>query len=172
MNRFNKLFHSDSSNYQTFFFAQENNKFHILHSFCKNHEIVVSKRYHEKADKNFLRNCQYVGKETKRYRHIFKKWYVYKLPAGVFNYNPLIYDFYAPKNTIADVFQIDDVIISFKGIFDKVNDLSKPSTDIWNNNKKTYLEGTVKASSTNVCRICLGKLQKKLLSDFIRESYF
>ena len=76
------------------------------------------------------------------------------------------------KNTIADVFQIDDVIISFKGIFDKINDLSKPSTDIWNNNKKTYLEGTVKASSTNVCRICLGKLQKKLLSDFIRESYF
>ena len=41
------------------------------------------------------------------------------------------------KNTIADVFQIDDVIISFKGIFDKINDLSKPSTDIWNNNEKT-----------------------------------
>ena len=41
------------------------------------------------------------------------------------------------KNTIADVFQIDDAIISFKGIFDKINNLSKPSTDIWNNNEKT-----------------------------------
>ena len=34
------------------------------------------------------------------------------------------------KNTTVDVFQIDDVIILFKGIFDKTNDLSKPSTDI------------------------------------------
>ena len=41
------------------------------------------------------------------------------------------------KITDADLFQIDNVIISFKCAFDKINDLLKPSTDIWNNNEKT-----------------------------------
>ena len=58
-------------------------------------------------------------------------------------------DFYLPKIiTNADLFQIDDIVILFKGAFDK----------IWNNN--TYLEKAVKASSTNICRICPEKLQK------------
>ena len=66
------------------------------------------------------------------------------------------------KISNADSFQIDDVIISFKGAFDKINDLVKPSTGIWNNNKKnTYLERAVKASSTNICRTCPSELQKK-----------
>ena len=33
--------------------------------------------------------------------------------------------------------RIDDVTISFKGTFDKINDLLKASTDIGNNNKKS-----------------------------------
>ena len=41
MNRFNKFFYSHSSNYQTLFFMQRNNKFHILKSFDKNHKIVA-----------------------------------------------------------------------------------------------------------------------------------
>ena len=73
MNRFNKLFNSDSSHYQTLLLMQKNNKFHILQSFDKNHKIVVLHRYHENADKMFLRYCQYVGKETKLYRHILGK---------------------------------------------------------------------------------------------------
>ena len=36
------------------------------------------------------------------------------------------------KNPNADLLQIDEVIIPFKGAFDKINDLLKPSTDIWN----------------------------------------
>ena len=77
------------------------------------------------------------------------------------------------KNSNADPFQIDDIIISFKGAFAKINNLVKPSTGIWNNNKKnTYLERAVKASSTNICRTCPNELQKKkLLSDFTEESY-
>ena len=68
------------------------------------------------------------------------------------------------KNSNADLFQIDDVIISFKGVFDKINDLVKLSTGIWNNNKKnTYLERPVKASSRNICRTCPSVLQKKKL---------
>ena len=142
---------------------QKNNKFYILQPFHKNHKTVVSYRYHENADKIFLRHCQYVAEE-KNYRHIFRKWYIYKLPNFVFNYNPTIYDFYLQKKiSNADSFQIDDVIILFKGAFDKINDLLKPSTDIWNKikEKKSYLERTAKASSTNICRICLSKLQKK-----------
>ena len=56
MNRFNKLFYSDLSHYQTLLFMQKNNKFHILQSFDKNHKIAVSHRYHEKADKKFLKH--------------------------------------------------------------------------------------------------------------------
>ena len=57
MIRFNKLLYSDWSNYQTFFFMQKNNKFHIAQSFEKNLKIVFSHRYHENADKNYLRYC-------------------------------------------------------------------------------------------------------------------
>ena len=53
MNKFNKLFHSDSSHYQTQFFMQKNNKFHILQSFDKNHKIAVSPYYHESAGNFF-----------------------------------------------------------------------------------------------------------------------
>ena len=53
MNRFDKLFHSDSDHYQTLIFIQKSNTFHILQSFDKGHKIVVSHRYHENADKNF-----------------------------------------------------------------------------------------------------------------------
>ena len=52
---------------------QKNNKFHIWQSFDKNCKVVVSHRYHENADKNFLSYCRYVGKETKPYRHILRK---------------------------------------------------------------------------------------------------
>ena len=90
INRFNKLFCSDSCPYQTLFFMQKNNKFYILQSFVKNHKIVVSQRYDENVDKNFLRYCQYAGKETKFYRRIIRKWYIYNLPASAFNYNPTI----------------------------------------------------------------------------------
>ena len=86
MNRFNKLFCSNSSHYQTLFFMQKNNKFHIFQSFEENHKIVVSHSYHEN-----------VGKKPQLYRQILRKWYFYKLPNSVFNYNSKIYDFYLPK---------------------------------------------------------------------------
>ena len=55
--------------------------------------------------KIFLRNYQYAGEETKAYRHIFKKWYIYKFSNSVFNYNPTIYDVCFPKKiTNADPF--------------------------------------------------------------------
>ena len=98
MNRFNKLFYSDMSHYQTFFSMQKNKKFHILQSFDENHKTAVSHHYHENANKNFLRYCQYVGEEAIFYRHILRKWYIYKLSNSIFNYNPTIYDFYLPKN--------------------------------------------------------------------------
>ena len=44
---------------------------------------------------------------------------------------------YQKKVTNADLFQIDKVIISFRDAFNKINDLLKPSTDIWDNNEKT-----------------------------------
>ena len=69
MNKFNKLFHSDSSHYQTLFFMQNNNKFHILQSFDKNHKIAVSPYYHESAG-NFLRHCQYVNMLVKKQNFI------------------------------------------------------------------------------------------------------
>ena len=116
---------------------QNKNRFHILQSFDKNHKIIVSHRYHENAEKKFLKYYQYVGLEKKLYRHILRKCCIYKLPAIVFYYNPTINDFYLPKKiTDADLFQIDDVIISVKGAFDKRDDLLKPSTDIW---KKTSI---------------------------------
>ena len=80
-----------------FFLQKKPNKFHILQSFDKNHKIVISHPYHENDEKNFLRYCQYVGEETKPYRHILRKWYIYKWPNSVFNYNPTIYDFCLPK---------------------------------------------------------------------------
>ena len=133
MNRFNKLFNSDSSHYQTLLLMQKNNKFHILQSFDKNHKIVVLHRYHENADKMFLRYCQYVGKETKLYRHILRKQYINKLPNSVLIIILQFMTFICQKkNPNADLLQIDDVIIPFKGAFDKINDLLKPSTDIWN----------------------------------------
>lgn len=70
MNRFHKIFYSDSSHYQTLLFMQKDNKYHMLQSFDKNHKTVVSHRYHENSDKDFLRYCQNVGEETKLYRHI------------------------------------------------------------------------------------------------------
>ena len=87
-NRFNKLFYSDLRHYQTLFFVQKNNKFHILQSFDKNHKIAVLHCYHENTDKMFLRYCQYVGEEEKFFRPILRKWYIYKLPNSVSNYNP------------------------------------------------------------------------------------
>ena len=138
MNRLNIFFYSESSHYQTLFFMQNKNRFHILQSFDKNHKIIVSHRNHENAEKFFLKYCQYVGLEKKLYRHILRKYCIYKLPASVFDYNPTINDFYLPKKiTYADLFQTDDVIISVKGAFDKIDDLLKPSTDIWNNKVKT-----------------------------------
>ena len=108
MNRFNKLFYSDLSNYQTLFFMQKNDKFHILQSLGKNHKIVLSHCYHEISEKLFLRYCQYFCEEKKRYGHTLRRWYVYKLPASVFNYNHTIDDFYFLKQiTNADPFQID-----------------------------------------------------------------
>ena len=119
---------------------QNKNRFHILQSFDKNHKIIVSHHYHENAEKNFLKCYQYVGLEKKLYRHILRKCCIYKLPASVFDYNPTIDDFYLPKKiTDADLFQTHDVIISVKGAFDKIDDLLKPSTDIWNNNEKTTI---------------------------------
>ena len=88
--------------------------------------------------KIFLRYCQYVGEEAIFYRHILRKWYIYKLSNSIFNYNPTIYDLFTKKYSNVDLFQIDAVIISFKGAFDKINNLLKPSTNIWNKiNEKT-----------------------------------
>ena len=73
MYRFNNFVFSDSSHYQTLFFMQKNNKFHILQSFDKNHKIVVSHRYDENADKNgkILLICW--QKKKKLYRHFLRK---------------------------------------------------------------------------------------------------
>ena len=102
MNRFNKLFYSDLSHYQTLFFMQRNNKFNILQSFDKNHFCIATMKM---LTKIFLRNYQYAGEETKAYRHIFKKWHIYKFSNSVFNYNPTIYDVCFPKKiTNADPF--------------------------------------------------------------------
>ena len=107
MNRFNKLFYSNSSHYQVFFFMQKNNTFHILQSFDKKHKIVILHLYHENADTYFASYCQYVGEEAKPYRHILREWYIYKLPGSIFSYNSIIYDFYSPKKIPVQVpFQI------------------------------------------------------------------
>ena len=58
--------------YQKLFFMQKNK----LQSFDKNHKIVVLHHYHENSDKIFLRYCQHVDEEAKRYRDILRKWYV------------------------------------------------------------------------------------------------
>ena len=99
MNKFNKLFHSDSSHYQRQFFMQKDNKFHILQSFDKNHKIAVSPYYHESAGNFFkaLSICEYVGEETKLHRHFLRNWYIGKFPNSIFNYNATIYEFYLPK---------------------------------------------------------------------------
>ena len=86
----------------------------------------------------------------------FRKWYTYKLPVSILIIILQFMTFIYQK-------KIDDVIISFKGAFDKLNDLLKAPTDIWNNNEKhIYLKRAVKASLTNICRICPDKLQKKI----------
>ena len=115
------------------------------------------------------RYCQYVGKEIELCRQILRKWYIYKLPASIFDYNPTIHELHLPKKiTDADLFQIDDVIVSFKRAFDKINDVLKSPTDNWNGNEKrkelirrqTFVE------------FPLANYRKKLFSDFIEESYF
>ena len=152
---------------------QKNNKFHILQSFDKNREIVVLHCYHENSDKSFVRNCQYVGEETKRYRHVLRKRYVYKLPASVFNYNSTRYDFCLPKIfTNSDLLQINDVIISFKGAFDKINNLLKPSNYLWNNKEKTSIwKEQLGLPQQTFVEFALANYRKKLLSDFLRKSY-
>ena len=55
MTRFNKYCIPIGAIIKHCFFMQKNNKFHILQSFDKNLKIVFSHRYHENADKNYLR---------------------------------------------------------------------------------------------------------------------
>ena len=174
MNRFDKLFYSDSSHYQTLIFIKKSNKFHILQSFDKDHKIVVLHRYHENADKSLWRYCQYFGEETKLYRNILRKWYVYKWPASVFNYNPTIYDLYLPQNiTNADILQIDDKIISCKHAFDKINNLLKPSADIWNNNEKAPIwKEQLRLPWQTFVESVLENYRKKLVNDFTEKSFF
>ena len=67
---------------------------------------------------------------------MLKQLCIYKLPNSIFNYSATIYSFYLLKKiTNADPFQVDE------DTFDKISDLLKPSTDIWNKiNEKTPLQ--------------------------------
>ena len=57
--------------------------------------------------------------------------------------------------------------------FDKINNLLKPSSDIWNNNEKspTWKEQLRLPQQTFVA-FALANCRKKLFSNFIRESSF
>ena len=131
-------------------------------------------RYHENADKNFWRYCQYFSEETKLYRNISRKRYAYKLPASVFKYNPTVHDFYLPKNiTNADLLQIDDKIISCKHAFDQINNLLKQSADIWNNNEKAPIwKEQLRLPWQTFVESVLANHRKKLVNDFIEEIFF
>ena len=131
-------------------------------------------RYHENADKNFWRYCQYFGEETKLYRNISRKRYAYKLPASVFKYNPTVHDFYLPKNiTNTDPLQTDDKIISCKHAFDQINNLLKPSADIWNNNEKAPIwKEQLRLPWQTFVESVLANYRKKLVNDFIEKSSF
>ena len=73
----------------------------------------------------------------------------------------------------ADPFQIDDVIIFIKGAFDEINDLLKPSTDIWNNNKKTpFCKEQLRLCQQTFVEFSLANYRNNLRDDFIEESYF
>ena len=112
---------------------------------------------------------QYVGKEIELCRQILRKWYIYKLPASIFDYNPTIYELHLPKKiTDADLFQIDDVIVSFKRAFDEINDVLKSPTDNWNGDKKR--KELIRQQTFAL--FPLANYRKKLFSDFIEESYF
>ena len=80
---------------------------------------------------------------------------------------------YPQKITNADIFQTDDVIISFKGAFGKINNLLKPSTDICNNNEKTpiWKEQLTLPQQTFV-KFVLANYRRKILGESIRKSYF
>ena len=87
--------------------------------------------------KYFLRNCNYVGEEIKRRRHIYGKWHVYFLRS---NDSLEIYGIYLSKEiTNANPYQIDDVHISiphvFPDVLDNINKLLKRSTNTWNSNE-------------------------------------
>ena len=69
--------------------------------------------------------------------------------------------------------RIDDVTISFKGTFDKINDLLKASTDIGNNNKKSPIwKEQLRVHQQAVVEFALANYRKKLLTDFTEQSYF
>ena len=69
--------------------------------------------------------------------------------------------------------RIDDVTISFKGTFDKINDLLKASTDIGNNNKKSPIwKEQLRVHQQTVVEFALANYRKKLLTEFTEQSYF
>ena len=78
------------------------------------------------------------------------------------------------KNNNAEPFQIYDVIILFKGAFEKMNDPLKPSTDIWNkiNEKSPICKEQLRLSQQTFVEFPLSNYRKKLNNDFIEESCF
>ena len=102
-------------------------------------------------------------------------WYLIALLIIILHFNT----YFPKKVTNADLFPIDDAIISFKSAFDKINDLLKPSTfiDIWNyiwhNNKKSLVwKEQLRHPQQRFVQFALPNYWKKLLSDFTRESSF
>ena len=102
----------------------------------KNDKIFVSHQYHKHADKNFLRHCVFLGPIWRKYRHVLGKWYFYQLKSTIYNYNLTEYDTIFPKKIDkANLYQVDDVHLSFNKAFNNINNLLKPSTEIWNYNE-------------------------------------
>lgn len=72
LNKYNRVLYSGKKYLQTLFFSSFLWEVDIL---PVKYYIIVSKRYHENADKSFLRYCDYVGILQRKIRFIGIKWY-------------------------------------------------------------------------------------------------
>ena len=63
--------------------------------------------------------------------------------------------------------------ILFPDAFNNINDLLKPSTDIWNNNERTPIrKDQLRVPQQTFVEFALISYRKKILSAFTEESYF
>ena len=63
--------------------------------------------------------------------------------------------------------------VLFPDVFDNINELLKPPTDIWNNSEhKPIWPESLKLPQQTFVAFALENYQQKLLKDFIEENYF